>query len=92
MSFLVYEIPDNIEVLEVLKAVENPDFSFMSLEIAREYNLSVHMSRNRLLYTLYWLEKQEFISRKQNVEKAQKRYFITEGGTRLLRTLEREIR
>ncbi|EUJ44759.1 DUF3116 family protein [Listeria riparia] len=88
----MYDIPDNTEVFEVLKAVEDPKFSFMSLEIAREYNLSVHISRNRLLYTLYWLENQEFILRKQNVEKAGKRYFITDLGMNLLRTLELEMR
>ncbi|MBC1521484.1 DUF3116 family protein [Listeria aquatica] len=75
-------------ILQILELVEDHNFSFMGLEIHQEYREL--LPRDILFLGLYWLEMHDFISRRKNIPKGAKRYFLNEKGHDLLQFLKNQ--
>ncbi|WP_163654534.1 DUF3116 family protein [Listeria sp. PSOL-1] len=77
----------------VLKYVMDPNFYFINFqdEIFDADHLSGKeaLTRNEILYTVYWLESESYVIRKRVNAPANKTYFISEKGRSLYEKLKK---
>lgn len=84
---VVIQKPKYTVLVHVLELVANPKFSFMELTYENPKGLQINISRNELMYTLYYLEMYGHVYRKKRVLRNAKRYFLTQSGKTLYKQL-----
>lgn len=79
--------PNQKQIQEVIRLVKDPNFAMPIFNYDSFDTFHVEMTKNELLQTAYWLEYNGYIERRPVMANNPKRYYLTEVGKLLERSI-----